>query len=71
LECEWRVCVSSTDALVGHSWAYGEICVLLTHLSRGHLCMALVRLPVKFGAELLIFFPKLKMAAAAILDLFG
>jgi len=32
LECEWRVCVSSTDALVGHSWAYGEICVLLTHL---------------------------------------
>ena len=25
MECEWRVCVSSTDALVGHSWAYGEI----------------------------------------------
>ena len=20
-----------TDALVGHRWAYGEICVLLTH----------------------------------------
>ena len=32
MECDWRVCVSSTDALVGHSWAYGEICVLLTHL---------------------------------------
>ena len=45
--------------------------------SRGHLCMALVRLPMKFGADIFIqsgviaIFPKLKMAAAAILDLFG
>ena len=43
--------------------------------SRGHLCMALVRLPVKFGADIFIqsgvidiFFQKFKMAAAAILD---
>ena len=45
--------------------------------SRGHLCMALVRLPVKFGAYIFIqsgvidIFPKLKMAAAAILELLG
>jgi len=44
--------------------------------SRGRLRMALVRLPMKFGADILIqsgvidIFPKLKMAAAAILDLF-
>jgi len=45
--------------------------------SRGHLCMALVRLPTKFGADIFIqsrvidIFRKLKMVAAAILDLFG
>ena len=45
--------------------------------SRGHLCLALVRLPMKFGADIFIqsgvidIIPKLKMAAAAILDLFG
>jgi len=45
--------------------------------SRGHLCMALVLLCMKFGACIFIqsgvidIFPKLKMAAAAILDLFG
>ena len=45
--------------------------------SRGHLCMALLRLPMKFGADNFIqfgvidIFPKLKMAAAAILELFG
>ena len=45
--------------------------------SRGHLRMALVRLPMKFGAYIFLqsgvidIFPKLKMAAAAILDLFG
>jgi len=39
--------------------------------------MALVRLPMKFGADIFIqsgvidIFPKLKMAAAAILDLVG
>ena len=42
--------------------------------SRGPLCMALVRLSMKFGADIFIqsgvidIFPKLKMAAAAILD---
>jgi len=45
--------------------------------SRGHLCMALVRLPVKFGPDIFIqsgvinIYPKLKMAAAAILELLG
>jgi len=47
------------------------------HWSRGHLCMALIRLPMKFGADIFIqsgvidIFPKLKMAAAAILELLG
>ena len=42
--------------------------------SRGHLHMAVMHLPVKFGADIFIqsgvidIFPKIKMAAAAILD---
>ena len=42
--------------------------------SRGHLRMAVMYLPVKFGADVFIqsgvidIFPKFKMAAAAILD---
>ena len=42
--------------------------------SRGHMRMAVMHLPVKFGADIFIqsrvidIFPKLKMAAAAILD---
>ena len=45
--------------------------------SPGHLRMAVMHLPVKFGADIFIqrgvidIFPKLKMAAAAILDLLG
>ena len=45
--------------------------------SRGHLRMAVMHLPVKFGADIFIqcgvidILPKLKMAAAAILDLLG
>jgi len=60
--------------------------------SRGHLCMAVMHLPMKFDAALgsliaacptwkrreifmqsgvIDIFPKLMMAAAAILDLFG
>jgi len=43
--------------------------------SRGHLCMAVMHLPIKFDADIYIqsevndMFPKFKMAAAAILDL--
>jgi len=43
-------------------------------LSCGHLRMAVMHLPVKFGADIFIqcgvidILPKLKMAAAAILD---
>ena len=42
--------------------------------SRGHLRMAVMHLPIKFGAHIFIqsgvidIFPKLKMAAAAILN---
>ena len=42
--------------------------------SRGHLCMAVLHLHIKFGADIFIqsvvinIFPKFKMAAAAILD---
>ena len=42
--------------------------------SPGHLRIAVVHLPIKFGADILIqsggidIFPKFKMAAAAILD---
>ena len=43
--------------------------------SRGHLRMAVMHLPVKFGADIhcgvIDILLKLKMAAAAILDLFG
>jgi len=45
--------------------------------SRSHLCIALMHLPMKLGAYIFIqsgvidIFPELKMAAAAILDLFG
>jgi len=45
--------------------------------SRDHLCMAVMHLPMKFGADIFIesgvidIFRKLKMVAAAILDLFG
>jgi len=45
--------------------------------SRGHLCMASMHFPTKFGADTFIqsgvidIFPKLKMATAAILDLLG
>jgi len=44
--------------------------------SRGHLCMAVMHLPMKFGTDIFIqsgvidIFRKLKMVAAAILDLF-
>ena len=42
--------------------------------SRGHMRMAVMHLPLKFGADIFIqsgvidIFPKFKMAAAAILD---
>jgi len=45
-------------------------------LSRGHLWISVMYLPMTFGADIFIqsglidIFPKLKMVAAAILDLF-
>jgi len=47
------------------------------YLWRGHLRMAVMHFNIKFGAVVFIqcgvidIFPKLKMAAAAILDLLG
>jgi len=44
---------------------------------RGHLCVAVMHLPMQFGADSFIqsgvidIFRKLKMVTAAILDLFG
>ena len=44
---------------------------------RGHIRMVAMHLPIKFGADIFIWsrvigiFPKLKMAAAAVLDLLG
>ena len=46
-------------------------------LSRSHLRMAVMHLPIKFGADMFVqsgvidIFMKSKMAAAAILDLLG
>jgi len=46
-------------------------------LSCGYFRMTVMHLPIKFGADIFIqsevigIFPKLKMAAAAILDLVG
>ena len=45
--------------------------------SRGHLRVVAMHLPIEFGADIFIWsrvigiFPKLKMAATAILDLLG
>ena len=52
----------------------GELTSGFDFWSRGHLRMAVMHLPVKFGADIFIqsvvidIFPKFKMAAAAILD---
>jgi len=60
-----------------HLMTSRELTSGLNFWSRGHLCMTLVRLPLKFGAYIFIqsgvidIFPKLKMAAAAILELLG
>ena len=58
-------------------WLSRELTSGFNFWSRDHLCMALIRLPMKFGADIFIqsgvidIFSKLKMAAAAILELLG
>jgi len=60
-----------------HLMTSRELTSGLEFWSRGHLRTAVMHLPIKFGADIFIqsgvmdIFPKLKMAAAAILDLFG
>jgi len=65
------------DASDVHSMTSRELTSSFDIWSRGHLHMPVVRLPVKFGVCIFIqsgvinIFPKLMMAAAAILDLSG
>jgi len=66
-----------TDAADVHLMTSRELTSGFDSWSRGHLCMAVMHLPMKFGADIFIqsgvidIFPKLKMAATAILDLYG
>jgi len=68
------VCVCASDLYLMTS---RELTSGFDFWSRGHLCMAVMHLAMKFGVDIFIqsgvidFFPKLKMAAAAILDLIG
>jgi len=70
----WDRCTYASDL---HLMMSRELTSGFNFWSRGNLRMALVRLPMKFGADIFIqsgvidIFPKLKMAAAAILDLVG
>ena len=67
--------VTDIDALMLQT--FSELTYGFDFWSRGHLRMAMIHLAVKFGADIFIesgvidIFPKLKMAAAAILDLRG
>jgi len=70
------VIVTETDALMLLTFTWWRHLMKLPVSTFGHLRMAVMHLPIKFGAdhlslfspELLTFFPKFKMAAAAILD---
>ena len=72
--------VTEIDALMLQTfiwWRHVELTSAFDFWSRGRLRMAVMHLPVKFGADIFIqcrvidILPKLKMAAAAILDLLG
>jgi len=57
-----------------HLMASRELTSGFDFWSRGHFCMAVMHLPIKFGADIFIqskvidIFPKFKMAVVAILD---
>ena len=63
-----------TDVSDFHLMMLRELTSGFEFWSRGHLRMAVMHLPIKFGAYICIqskvidIFPKFKMAAAAILD---
>jgi len=73
-----NICYSHRDRRTYHSDLHLMTSCELTFgfdfWSRGPLCMAVMHLPIKFGADIFIqsrvidTFPKFKMAAAAILD---
>ena len=64
-----RTCASDIYLMTSRELTFG-----IDFWSRGHLRMAMMHLPIKFGADIFIqsgvidIFPKYKMAAAAILD---
>jgi len=68
----WRTYASDLRSMTSRELTSG-----FDFWSRGPLCMAVMHLLMKFGTDNFIqswvidIFPKLKMAAAAILDLFG
>jgi len=68
------VIVTETDALMLLTFTWWRNLMKLPVSTFGHLRMAVMHLPIKFGADIFIqsgvidIFPKFKMAAAAILD---
>jgi len=68
------VIVTETDALMLLTFTWWRHLMKLPVSTFGHLRMAVMHLPIKFGADIFIqsgvidIFPKFKMAAAAILD---
>jgi len=69
-----RTCASNLSLMTSRELTSG-----FDFWSRGHLCIAVMHLPIKFCADIFIqsgvidklIFRKLTMVAAAILDLFG
>ena len=77
-KCGSKICYSHWDRRTYpseiHLMRSRELTSSFDFWSRGHLCMAVMHLPINFGADIFIqsgfidIFPKIKMAAAAILD---
>ena len=69
---DWRRYASDLHLMTSREFTSG-----FKFWSRGNLCMALLRHPMKFGAYIFIqsgvidIYPQFKMAAAAILELLG
>jgi len=70
----WDQCTYASDL---HLMTSRKLTSGFDFWSCSHLCMVVMYLAIQFGADIFIqsevtdIFPKLKMAAAAILDLFG
>ena len=73
-----NICDSHRDQhIYAHLMTSRELTTGFEFWSGGHLRMAMMHLPIKFGADIFMqsgvidIFPKLKMAAATILELLG